>query len=419
MDYVRGNAELLRTFLACHRILYRLPTSFFTAHKSCEFTAPANLREQYEAELQAFQEYVVAKTPAQRPADATLALLMVQRMLWIAAAVSQDFAVFVLVGLLQFVVAPYSFGVSLLTSGMYFVTFCLGHLATALALRPLPLPRVTFELNLPLILCLLGLDFAASCYTAFIPSNGGRPKRFPARKTLQHMAYGTFNSKTYLLLVFLFCRGVRLNFVWLLLEAALGLSALVNNLVQRSCLSWECVFYNTHRLAHVRVVYEQAHKAHHRLTDATAFDGHVFSGSGFPEEWFLIFYDIAAIRLLGVPPPFLTFRMLKFQFANKDSHQRKESEGFEGEQYHEDHHTAHRANFGFARPMLDMYFGTCKGDSSSVQLGKAQFTKEEAEGGRVLFRVQVKGGGEYDPGTSQPLPLWQAWLVGKLGGLAC
>jgi len=415
MDYARGNVQLVRTFLACQDILYRLPVLLITARKPCEFFVPTKPRERYEAEVLALQEYVVTKTPAQRPADVTLALLMVHRVLWIAAAASQNFAVFVLVGLLQFVVAPYSFGIALFTSFMYFMTFCLGHLASVLLLLPLPLPSVTFELNLTFILCLLGVDFAACCYVAFVEAKGGKkPKLFSTKQTLQHMAYGTFNTKSFLLLVFLFCRGMRFNPVWLALEAALGISALVNNLVQRTCLSWECLFYNAHRLGHLRVIYEHAHKAHHRLHDTMAFDAHVYSGNGFPEEWFQIFYDIAVMRLLGAPPPVLTLRLLKLQYFNKDNHQRKESEAF---QYHEDHHTVHRANFGMAHPMLDMYFGTMQGDNSSVQLGKAKFTKEETGDGLVKFRMQmVDGSEEYDPGTCQDLPPWQTWLAGKLSG---
>uniref|UniRef100_A0A7S2DTR8 Fatty acid hydroxylase domain-containing protein n=1 Tax=Alexandrium andersonii TaxID=327968 RepID=A0A7S2DTR8_9DINO len=413
MDFVRGNIKLLRTFLACHRILYRLPKSLYTIGTSCEIHVPAKPRELYEAEVRALQEYVTARTPAQRPADITLALLMAQRTLWVAAAASQNFTAFVLAGLLQFVVAPYSFGISLLTSGMYFMTFCLGHLVTALVLQPLPLPSLFFEIDGRFIAGLLCVDFLVNCFYAFIKCKSSKPKRFPLKKSLQHIAYGTFNTKTYLLLVFLFCRGSRFNLCWLLVDAALGLGALVNNLVQRSCLSWECIFYNAHRLGHLRVIYEHAHKAHHRLTDTLAFDAHAFSGNGFPEEWFLIFYDIAVMKVLGVPPPCLTFRMLKLQIWNKDGHQRKESEGFEGDQYHEDHHLVHRANFGFGHPMLDMYFGTYKGNNCSVQLGSTKFEKEEMGDGLVKFKVQVDG--KYDAGNWQTLPFWQTWLFGKLG----
>jgi len=414
-DYAWGNVELLRTFLTCHRLLHELPHSLWTAALPCEFRVPLKPRERYEAQIRSMQEYIETKTPARLPPDVTLALLISQRVLWIVAACTQDFAFFVLVALLQFVVAPYSFGVSLLTSGMYFMTMCLGHLVTALLFQPLPLPSLTFELNLKFIACFLLADFATCCYFAFVQSKGSRPRLFSWKKTLQHMVYGTFNAKTYLLLVFLFCRGMRFNLVWLLLDAILGLGALINNLVQQSCLSWECMFYNAHRLGHLRVVYEHAHKAHHRLHDAMAFDGHVYGGSGFPEEWFLIFYEIAVMKLMGVPPPCLTWRMLKLHLANKDAHQRKVKDGFKGEQYHEDHHLLHRSNFGFARPMLDMYFDTFKGDSRFVQVGSASFWKEEVEEGFVTFRVQVDGA--FDPGTSQTLPLWQTWLAGKLSSI--
>jgi len=415
LDNARGNLKLLRTFLRCHQILQELPSSLRLTTTSCEFRVPVEPRKRYEAEVSSLHKYVVEKTPARRPADATLMLLVAQRALWISAAASQYVSIFVLVGLLQFVVAPYSFGAALLTSGMYFMTMCLGHLLTALVFLPLPLPSWGLELNATFIACFLLADFATCCYFSFVSSKGSRPKQFSWATTLQHMAYGTFNTKTYLLLVFLFCRGAPISLAWLVLDACIGIGPLVNNLVQKSCLSWECIFYNAHRLQHLRIIYEHAHKAHHRLHDVMAFDGHLFSGSGFPEEWFMVFYDIAMMKLLGVPPPCLTWGMLKYQLANKDTHQRKE--GYEGEQYHEDHHTVHRANFGFARPLLDMYFNTCKGSSSSVQLGSAMFLKqEEDDEGFVGFRVQIDGA--FDPGTSQNLPFWQRWLAQKLRGMA-
>lgn len=36
-----------------------------------------------------------------------------------------------------------------------------------------------------------------------------------------------------------------------------------------------------------------AHRTHHHLTDGTAWDAHVFSGSGFPEEFFFLLQEFS------------------------------------------------------------------------------------------------------------------------------
>ncbi|CAK9070934.1 unnamed protein product [Durusdinium trenchii] len=128
----------------------------------------------------------------------------------------------------------------------------------------------------------------------------------------------------------------------------------VNNPLQSTILAWESLwlvisestrggtsrFYHIHRLGHLPTVYEHAHRA------------------GFPEEFFFLLLDILMLRS-GVPVPCMTYRLLKHQLANKDAHQRREGP-YEEEQYHQDHHLHHRANYGFNRPMLDMIFNTYK-----------------------------------------------------------
>ncbi|CAE8590723.1 unnamed protein product [Polarella glacialis] len=410
--HFKGNLMVLRAFVIGVRILLDLPKAIWTASASCDFQCSTGIRERYNAEMESVRSHILVSTPPLMPAHLTLNLLMVHRTVWIAVASLQDIRLFILAGSLQFLIAPYSFSAALMIGSILFLTMCLGHCATALALSRVPLPDWSFAVSYKFIMVFLLSDFIVSCYFAFISTMVAKPKLFPFRKTVEHMLYGSFNTKTYFLLVFLFCRGASINVAWLVCDAVLGLGAVVNNIVQQSPLSWEFLFYHVHRLQHLPVVYDQGHKAHHRLHDTTAFDAHLFSGSGFPEEWFLVFVDIMFLQVLGVPPPALTYRMLKYQLGNKETHQRKDKNHV-GEQYHEDHHIIHRANFGFARPMLDMYLKTYKSDSKSVMFGTASFEMEETDVGMVKFKVRTPG--FYDAGVSQTLPYWAVVFANSTG----
>jgi hypothetical protein len=53
-------------------------------------------------------------------------------------------------------------------------------------------------------------------------------------------------------------------------------------------------------------VYAQAHKFHHHLPDACAFDAHIY-GSGAPEEYFLLLTELVVAAWLGCCPPSLSW----------------------------------------------------------------------------------------------------------------
>lgn len=202
------------------------------------------------------------------------------------------------------------------------------------------------------------------------------------------MVYGTFNGKGFLVLFLLVCKGRSFNLAWILLDALLGISPLVNNFLQESILAWESLFYHIHRMQHLPVVYEHAHRNHH-LTDGTAWDAHVFSGAGFPEEFFFLLQDILFLRFVGLPVPCMTYRLLKHQLANKDAHQRREAP-YEHDEYHQDHHLHHRANYGFNRPMLDLVFGTYKRTEKEwIDVNDAMYKKELAPDGDIVIHMKV------------------------------
>lgn len=142
-------------------------------------------------------------------------------------------------------------------------------------------------------------------------------------------------------------------------------------------------------MQHLPVVYEHAHRTHHHLTDGTAWDAHVFSGAGFPEEFFFLLQDILFLRFVGLPVPCMTYRLLKHQLANKDAHQRREAP-YEHDEYHQDHHLHHRANYGFNRPMLDLVFGTYKRTEKEwIDVNDAMYKKELAPDGDIVIHMKV------------------------------
>jgi len=403
------NAGLVGATVQGLRILRKLPHEMWSGAEPCTVAAPVAVREEYEIMLRTARQLVKENAPEQDWGMSTHNCLVAQRLLFIVvAALSQDPWLFVAAGLLQYVVAPYSLAVSLGSSGMYWVSMCLGHCCTAALLRFVPRPDWSLELNYTFLSLFLLVDFAVSCYYSFVSAHAGPPKRFSLAKTLHHIAYGGFNGKTYVVLYCLACRGARIDLAWLLLDAVLGTSAWVNNLVQGTVLAWEAMFYHLHRLAHLPVVYEHAHKPHHHLQDCMAFDAQIFSGAGFPEELPLLFFDVFLLRGLGVPPPFLTYRMLAYQLATKDIHTRKD-ESYKHEQYHQDHHTCHRVNFGFGHAMLDMFFGTFKQVAGQpvqeVDLGDTVFGMV-TKGDQVILTMRVNKD-NYEDGSLQKLPAWQ------------
>lgn len=152
--------------------------------------------------------------------------------------------------------------------------------------------------------------------------------------------------------------------------------------------SFPVMFYCEHRINHCPVVYAHAHKMHHYLHDTTAFDGHIY-GSGMNEEFLWIAAEVlpcltaaavcgpgAAAAGLGLFPFFLNAQTLHASWTNKGGHSRTSAAGadswadFDADNFHADHHTLHRANYGSAYGVLiDFYFGT-NGKSTRGCFGK-------------------------------------------------
>merc|ERR1711971_1499900 len=152
-------------------------------------------------------------------------------------------------------------------------------------------------------------------------------------------------------------------------------------------------FYLEHRIGHCPVVYAHAHKMHHYLHDTTAFDAHIY-GSGMNEEFFWILAEtLPCIVSAGcLFPYFFNVSILYVSWTNKSGHTRNADDacklplGCDEDNFHADHHTLHRANFGLStNPLLDFYFGTHGPNTRRVQ-GRS-WVLDAIDGERVRLRV--------------------------------
>jgi len=318
-----------------------------------------------------------------------------------------------LLGLMQFIVAPMSFVVCVMrfcTNGPeavmhYAINFIVGGSFAYFKTHILSKESLIVQfddcdfgclsITWHFLLIFLGVDFVLNLIVYLSVS-----ENFGFFRLLKHITYGTFNTKMYYIVV-LGCLaispgdsnsdvsaassregGLRISFIVLLLTGFCSYVAQNYDLLPKILrfLGLPCfaaLFYVEHRIGHLPGVYGQAHKMHHYLHDTTAFDAHIY-GSGMNEEFFWIVAEVLPCLLFGrynqrVPsrpnfnlfPYFLNLTTLNSSWQNKGSHSRSsEDKGgnfgdYDTDNFHADHHTLHMTNFGLSSSLcLDMYFGT-------------------------------------------------------------
>mmetsp|Transcript_23754 Transcript_23754/g.51896 ORF Transcript_23754/g.51896 Transcript_23754/m.51896 type:complete len:565 (+) Transcript_23754:53-1747(+) len=286
-----------------------------------------------------------------------------------------------LAGLLQFVVAPLS-----LTSSFIrlFTNFsdCLIHyalnFAAILLLAPI-LPYVrrlpittTFAISPLFVVAFFVIDFFLNLLVYVRTA-----ERWTATRLLKHIVYGTFNTKTYFVVVLGCLYELEFDIVVVVATSIMAKYFMEWGFQSKllNFLGWPnfCItFYVEHRIGHMPRVYQHAHKMHHYLHDSTAFDAHIY-GSGLNEEFFWILAETLPCLLFpnsGVFPYWMNLIVLYISWTNKGAHSRTASSVttdtfgcFDEDNFHADHHTWHRANFGSSTaPFIDFYFGTaCPG----------------------------------------------------------
>mmetsp|Transcript_62596 Transcript_62596/g.146901 ORF Transcript_62596/g.146901 Transcript_62596/m.146901 type:complete len:535 (-) Transcript_62596:114-1718(-) len=300
-------------------------------------------------------------------------------------------------GLLQFLVAPLSFTgsfIRLLTN----VSDCLLHYAcsavAAIALSWLDVSWPILRIDTTFMAVFFTVDFLLNLLVYWLTSES-----FGLRRLLVHIVYGTFNTKTYFLVVLGCLLGTELN-------PAVLLAASVLTMVLRQkghykqmldASGWPCFtvcFYVEHRIGHLPVVYQHAHKMHHYLHDSTAFDAHIY-GSGMNEEFFWVLAE--TLPCLFAPsyffPYFLNLDTLYSSWTNKSSHTRTaEGQDFglcDEANFHADHHTLHRANFGSSMGiLLDVYFGTTGANTKGASGLSYSRTSDPCDPDKFVIRIE-------------------------------
>eukprot|EP00041_Stephanoeca_diplocostata_P022729 m.544703 g.544703 ORF g.544703 m.544703 type:complete len:479 (-) comp22141_c0_seq1:607-2043(-) len=275
---------------------------------------------------------------------------------------------------LQFVILPYSFHVSLLHLLVLAIPLYVPHYVAVMALDAVvpAWAAVSYTLTTPFACAFVVADLLVCWLLCSVTPKGVTVQRDNATLAT-HMAYGFLNCKTYSILVLLLARGHSVNVTVWVLDAMLGVSARVADATSRLLLTWGTIFYHQHRLAHLPTVYEEAHKFHHYLHDTTPFDAHVY-GAGAPEEWFSMVLEVVGLTRYGLPPPLLSYGIIRQSIASKIGHTRSVFAAG-GINHHADHHTLHRKNFGFGSTVLvDMLFGT-NSNNNVYELGPYTVTK--------------------------------------------
>ena len=289
-----------------------------------------------------------------------------------------------LIGTLQFVLAPFSFPIALMKLATYGLEGVV-HYSFAMSVGPFLGGQIGPVIAVNAIS--VGLFFVVDqllnlvIYLCFA-------ERLPLSTLVRHVVYGTANTKLYYVVVFGCLWGQQIDLMLVMVVSAMSLA--FEKFVKRQLLNKLCIpcaevrFFMDHRLGHLPVVYEHAHKQHHHLNDCTPWDAHTY-GNGMNEHYFLLLLDVLPCLLapssLWTVPYFLNFYLLHITWLNKPSHTRSKPGGplFDNHNFHADHHVFHIKNYSLAQSaLLDYYFDT-QAHRSGIANG-IEYTRHENEG---------------------------------------
>jgi hypothetical protein len=265
---------------------------------------------------------------------------------------------------LQFVIVPFSIVPAITTLIALAQPIFIGHCVVYPALAWLstllrPAGWESFG-TVPIDLWFIALFIIADqlvCALCLFWNPNGTPVKLPWSRIAKSIAYGLVDGKCGPMIVMSLTQGIRLDLGVMLLDYWFGITARVCALVGRSGLNWVTLFYPEHRLSHLPVVYQHAHKFHHSLNGTTAFDAHLY-GTGLPEEFCCLLFEFAIASCLGIPPPMLNFNNLYLSWTDKVAHTLK-TDSANGVNGHPLHHVHHTRNYGVYNMSIDMVFGTC------------------------------------------------------------
>jgi len=293
-----------------------------------------------------------AHTVPHLPFEVKKNLFLVLRLLVLAAAASGSWHWTVGLLLLQTAIMPQSLVISImLLCALVPPIFCGHYLAEFGVSRLLALVvpahlRLEITITNAVIAVFFLWDQALCMYCIYCnPQGDVNPQTLGWHA--KHWLFALLNTKAYQLALLLLMRGSTVSLTSWLLAAAIPLGPMVSKVASRLALDWSVLFYHAHRLAHLPVVYQDAHKMHHYFHDASPYDAHLY-GSGAPEELASLLLELTAWRFFGLLPASFGYHILVISWTNKVGHTRK-VDGSSGVNHHVDHHVYHSKNFGIFR----------------------------------------------------------------------
>ena len=334
----------------------------------------------------------------------TLLLLFCIRIACIASAWNgNNVMTTIIIASLQFIVAPYSFFVSValaiaLAPPIYlshYVAFNLIQSILLILCYTLPAPILSllgqiepyFKLPIgPVFTAGFLIVDQATCYYIhyYTPS-----KKYGLRETMTHVVWGFLNTKTYTIVILLHMMNSGISIpIWIwCIDGYFKITPLLAEKVSQIGMHWLELFYHQHRMAHLPKVYEHAHKLHHYLHGTISFDAHIY-GNGMPEEFFFMILELLAGTIYGQIPATLNCNILQYTLDNKLGHTQKPHDT-RGDNFHADHHIYHVKNFGIYNCLMDMYFLTGTNNDNYMIKPTLYYTDDT----ETIFNVEKRDNG--------------------------
>ena len=331
----QGNLMLWKFYIKSVSTLHKLPkwmrnpdalvetiTSTFDVKnpKDFELSVPSDVSKEYNDDFEVMKSQMRSLYVGEGKKmsyKTTLMLLFTIRLVCILTAYEGNLPATLLIGSLQFLIAPYSLFVSLtlaaaLAPPIYFCHYIVFSLMASTAMiisEILPsfvtdslvtvTPYLSLSIGPTFILAFFIIDQAICLYCHLMTPC----KKFSIKETMIHIIWGFMNTKTYTLVVLLHMMnaGVSIPLLLWIIDWKLKLTLTVSNVLSSRFMHWLELFYTQHRIAHLPRVYEHAHKLHHYLHGTLAFDAHIY-GNGMPEEYFFLLLELAMGVSFGIIP---------------------------------------------------------------------------------------------------------------------
>lgn len=324
-----------------------------------------------------------------------MSLVFIVRLCLIFAAYQKaNLSTIILINSMQFFVAPFSLFVSTVYFFCYLLPMVLPHLLVNATLKislNLICPSVINSLSIPISTIFITVFLLIDQLICLIMSLNGTPKlkcqKFPLREFITHMWFGNLNCKTYFLVLFFALNNYSfsVNTVALLVDWYFNLTEKISYMISKQTrLDSSCLFYHMHRIAHLPRVYQHAHKLHHHLQGSNAFDAHHLYGSGLPEEWVELSFELLLSLKLGLNPLVFNPVILIGSWENKIDHMKK-LDG--GNNHHAYHHILHSKNFSNFGGLLDLVFDTHSKDDEIDLDGYLMKRSETEETVEISFAL--------------------------------